>query len=156
MAGISRMPEPITLETTTAAASTVPSRRSSRPSGSGRTPAGGSAAGRPVIDRPSFREQLPVDAVFAQPGPLSRSLLHVQLDLRVLEQRVLQHLGAGGRTGVAEIAGQVERTEAGAGLERVAVRGPDHLRAELLGVADDAEHGVQLQVGERSIGAVPD
>src|SRR5690349_10133098 len=148
------MPLPMTFDTTTAAASMVPSRRSR----SGGATAGddGVAGTRPVIARPSFREQLTGHAVLAQTRPLAGAVLDEQLDHGVLELRVLQHLQARGLARVAEIAGEVERAEARAGFEVGALRRPDHLGAELLGVADDAEHGVQLEVRQRAVGAVPD
>src|SRR4051794_5461982 len=104
---MNRMPLPITLDTTTAAASMTPSRRSR----SRWTPVGGSAGAWPVIDRPSFGEQLPGYAVLAQTGPLPRAVLHEQFDLGVLELRVLQHLRARRRARVAQVARQVERAQ---------------------------------------------
>src|SRR5689334_15370215 len=151
MAGTIRMPLPMTFETTTAAASIVPSFRSR--SGEDLAAAVESGPGRPVIAG-SSSEELPGDLVLAEPHPLAGALLDEELDLRVLELRVLQHLHARRLTGIAEIAREIERTQALAGLERRAVRRPHDLGAELLGVVDDAEDRVQLQVRERPIGAV--
>src|SRR5690349_5897398 len=101
------MPLPITLETTTADASMVPSRRSRSPG----APVDGSAGERPVIAESwSSGEELPIDAEFAEAGPLPRSLLDEQLHLGVLEHGVLQHLRPGCGAGIAEIARQVERS----------------------------------------------
>src|SRR4029450_10908269 len=81
--GTKKMPPPMTLETTMAAPSRGPRRRSS--DGEGR------AFTRPLPA--SLRNQLPLDGHFADVRPLDGRVLGHELHQRIDELSVLEHVG---------------------------------------------------------------
>src|SRR6185295_4314809 len=87
MIGTKKMPPPMTLDTTIAAASRGPSRRSSECSSSGVVPITRTA-------RTSFGEELPHDGHVGDWRPLGRAVLGEQADLGVDELGIFQHVGA--------------------------------------------------------------
>src|SRR3954447_20962337 len=90
MTGTKKMPPPMTFEMTTAAASSGPSRRTS-----------------PVaVDglRTLLRQELPRNVETGDLDPLRRAVLREDVHAHVLEELVLQHVGAGLRR-VGGVAG---------------------------------------------------
>src|SRR5262245_6124152 len=98
-AGNTRMPLPITLETTTDAASMGPRRRS-------RVAEDGSGTRGILL----FRNHLTLNLVLPDFDPAAGTMLREEFDLHVLELRVLQHLHTGRRRGVTELRSGHERT----------------------------------------------
>src|SRR5215831_6054678 len=94
--GVVKIPTPMTFEMTMMAASKGPSRRSSE---GGENDWGTVTRGAPV----SSHDQRSRDRVLAQAGPLRRAVLGEQLDLRVDECLVLQHLLARLGAGVSQM-----------------------------------------------------
>src|SRR6187401_1048069 len=88
------MPAPITFDTMMAAASSGPRRRASD------VVVWVSVMIEAAV---SSRDEPPLDRTLADADPLLGRIFREEVDLRVDELRVLQHLGARFRSGVAEL-----------------------------------------------------
>src|SRR5581483_6335711 len=139
-----KMPMPITLEMTMTAASSGPRRRSSE-GGDDRVTRRGQGL---------LRQELSRNRVLAEPRPLRRTVLREEGDLRIDEQRVLEHLHARLRPGVAQLRLGDERLRLGAGREPGGTRGRQKRAAPFFLVGYTAEDRVHLEGHERFIGNV--
>src|SRR5262245_16532644 len=133
--GTKKMPPPMTLETTMAAASSGPRRRSSDATVGGVTRG---ACG-------SFGDQCARYGVFPNLLPLSRPVFREDLNFRVHKLFVLEHLLARLRTGIAKLRPDVLSLGRGARWESFRSRDLDEGTAPFLVFGDTAKDHVRLK-----------
>src|SRR5688572_3957124 len=147
--GANRIVPPMTLETMMAAPSSGPRRRSRVDEAAVDIGTGlYGAYGRLLC------EELSLNRILGQLGPDARALFQVDLDLRVDELTVLQHLHARLLAGVAERRSHHQRVGGGAGRQRLARDRPAEVLAPHFLLADTAEDGVDLNRANRLIALV--